>query len=140
VAIGVYPAPLYALLPFDVSYVPYTTTHVITQLQLLMFSALAFTVMMRTGMYPPELNSVNLDSDVVYRKYIPLFILNAAGLTSRLWTAQTTFWSDRINTILGKFYNSHGPEGRIAKVWPTGAMVLAISAFLGATLIINYFS
>ena len=44
IGIGVYPQPLYALLPFPVDYVPYTTTHVVTILQLLMFSALAFGV------------------------------------------------------------------------------------------------
>jgi multicomponent Na+:H+ antiporter subunit D len=39
IGIGVYPRPLYDLLPFPVDYVPYTATHVITQLQLLFFSA-----------------------------------------------------------------------------------------------------
>ncbi len=140
IAIGVYPAPLYALLPFEVDYVAYTTTHVITQLQLLMFSALAFTLMMRTGMYPPELKSINLDFDVTYRKFLPLVIINAAGLVASLWMKANVFRSERLNQILGKLYNSHGPEGRIAKVWPSGAMVLAISIFLGATLIINYLS
>ncbi len=71
VAIGVYPAPLYAILPFKVDYVPYTPAHVITQLQLLMFSALAFAVLMRTGLYPPELRSTNLDFDWTYRKAAP---------------------------------------------------------------------
>ncbi len=140
VAIGVYPAPLYALLPFDVVYVPYTTTHVITQLQLLMFSALAFTVMMRTGMYPPELKSVNLDSDVTYRKYLPLAIVNVAGLIAMLWGKATALVTGKFEKLSRGLYHSHGPEGRIAKVWPSGAMVLAISIFLGATLIINYLS
>jgi len=52
IAIGVYPAPLYALLPYEVEYVPYTTAHVVTQLQLLFFSALAFAILMRAGTYP----------------------------------------------------------------------------------------
>ena len=140
IAIGVYPSALYAILPYDVDYVPYTTTHVITQLQLLFFSALAFTVLMRTGIYPPELKSVNLDFDVTYRKYIPLFLLNCAGFVSRVWTRTTEFGAERFNRIVQKLYNSHGPEGRIARVWPAGAMVLAISIFLGATLIVNYIS
>lgn len=139
VAIGVYPAPLYALLPFDVDYIPYTTTHVITQLQLLMFSALAFTVMMRNGIYPPELKSVNLDFDVTYRKYIPLFISNAAGLIGLMWTQMMAFSTEQFNQIVRKLYTSHGPEGRIARTWPTGAMVLWIAIFLGATLIVSYF-
>jgi len=40
IAIGVYPQSLYAILPYPVDYAPYTTTHVLTQLQLLLFSAL----------------------------------------------------------------------------------------------------
>ncbi|MCI0436785.1 MAG: Na(+)/H(+) antiporter subunit D [Gemmatimonadetes bacterium] len=71
VGIGVFPGALYRLLPEPMDYVPYTTTHVITQLQLLLFSALAFSVLIRTGLYPPELKSVNLDSDWVYRRIAP---------------------------------------------------------------------
>ncbi len=67
IAIGVYPQSLYSILPFPVDYAPYTTTHVITQLQLLMFSALAFTALFTRGLYPPEIKSVNLDSDWFYR-------------------------------------------------------------------------
>ncbi len=68
VALGVYPDPLYRLLPFAVDYAPYTATHVITQYQLLVFSALAFAVLKRTGIYPPELRAINLDSDWLYRR------------------------------------------------------------------------
>jgi multicomponent Na+:H+ antiporter subunit D len=66
--IGIYPDPLYRLLPYPVDYIPYTSTHVITQLQLLLFSALAFAFLKKTGLYPPELKSVNLDSDWLYRR------------------------------------------------------------------------
>ena len=68
IAIGVYPQPLYALLPFPVDYAPYTTTHVVTMLQLLIFSGLAFATLQRTGLYPPELRSTVLDFDFFYRK------------------------------------------------------------------------
>ena len=71
VGIGVWPQPLYNILPFPLDFNPYTTPHVINQLQLLFFSALAFTWLMRTGYYPPEMPSVNLDCDVVYRKLLP---------------------------------------------------------------------
>ena len=64
IAIGVYSPWLYSLLPHPVDYVPYTTSHVIGQYQLLMFSALAFAVLMRFKIYPPELKSVNLDFDI----------------------------------------------------------------------------
>ena len=78
IGIGVYPRPLYQLLPYPVDYVPYTTTHVITQLQLLLFSALAFAVLKRTGIYPPELKATNLDTDWFYRG-LPKLVWRVVG-------------------------------------------------------------
>ncbi len=139
VAIGVYPEPLYALLPYEVEYVPYTTTHVITQLQLLFFSALAFTVLMRTGIYPPELKSVNLDFDWTYRKLFPAILRHAANFVSTVMAAGSHFIRRKRETMIRGLYQSHGPEGRMAKVWPTGSMVLWIAIILSATLIVNFF-
>lgn len=67
-AIGVYPQPLYNLLPYEVNYVPYTWAHVITMFQLLCFAAFAFVLLLRSGIYPAEIRSVNLDMDFFYRK------------------------------------------------------------------------
>jgi len=68
VFIGVFPQPLYNLLPFTVNYIPYTGAHVVGQLQLLMFGALAFALLILSGYYPPEIKSINLDVDWFYRK------------------------------------------------------------------------
>ncbi|MDE0959506.1 MAG: Na(+)/H(+) antiporter subunit D [Planctomycetota bacterium] len=65
--IGCRPDLLYNLLPYSVDYVPYTTTHVLTQMQLLLFASLSVVVLMKSGIYPPELRRENLDFDVVYR-------------------------------------------------------------------------
>ncbi len=73
--IGVYPAPLYALLPYPVDYVPYTAPHVVGQTQLLFFSALAFTLLLRAGIYPAEIRCINLDADWFYRKGGKVFFL-----------------------------------------------------------------
>ncbi len=65
---GCFPfAWLYTLAPYPVEYAPYTLTHVVTQLQLLFFSALAFTWLKLAKLYPPELPSTNLDFDWFYR-------------------------------------------------------------------------
>jgi multicomponent Na+:H+ antiporter subunit D len=64
---GSFPATLDSLLPYEVDYTPYTLTHIVAQTQLLVFSALAFTVLMLARVYPPELRSVNLDVDCLYR-------------------------------------------------------------------------
>lgn len=68
VFIGIFPQPLYSILPYPVDYVPYTAAHVVGQLQLLMFGALAFTLLILSGYYPPELRAINLDTDWFYRK------------------------------------------------------------------------
>ncbi|MEO0327101.1 MAG: Na(+)/H(+) antiporter subunit D [Pseudomonadota bacterium] len=138
IAVGVYPDPLYALLPYEVEYVPYTTTHVITQLQLLFFSALAFTVLMRTGIYPPELKSVNLDTDWSYRRLLPALIGRLVSGFTGLWLFAEGFIERKREKIVATLYRSHGPEGRMARVWPTGSMVLSIAIILGATLVVNF--
>jgi multicomponent Na+:H+ antiporter subunit D len=69
VFLGCNPQWLYDMLPNGAAgYHPYDATHVITQLEILLFSALAFTLLNLWGKYPPELPSVNLDIDWVYRK------------------------------------------------------------------------
>jgi multicomponent Na+:H+ antiporter subunit D len=68
IGIGAFPQPLYNILPFPVDYIPYTGAHVVGQLQLLMFGALAFALLMLSGIYPAEIRSINLDTDWFYRK------------------------------------------------------------------------
>ena len=68
--LGVYPKPLYDLLPFAVHYNAYTFNHVLAQLQLLMLSALVFflflSLLKRT-------ETISIDTDWLYRKGGPLF-------------------------------------------------------------------
>jgi multicomponent Na+:H+ antiporter subunit D len=73
--LGVYPDPLYRILPYPVHYVPYTAFHVIGMLELLMFGALAFTLLVLSGYYPAELRAVNLDTDWFVRLPGRKFIL-----------------------------------------------------------------
>ncbi|MEH0023033.1 MAG: Na(+)/H(+) antiporter subunit D [Desulfobacter sp.] len=69
VGLGVYYQPLYDLLPFPVKYEPYTGAHIVGQLQLLLFGAFAFTLLILSGYYVPEVRSRNLDADWFYRKF-----------------------------------------------------------------------
>ena len=137
--IGVVPGPLYALLPYDVVYHPYTTTHVITQLQLLMFSALAFTVLMKTGIYPPELRSVNLDLDWTYRKLLPTIVYAMRRLGSRLPPHLSARRQRQFGSFIQMLHRHHGPEGYLARTWPTGSMVFWVAVLLACVLIFDYF-
>ena len=73
VFVGTFPnAFLYPMLPnVEAVYKPYTVGHVTDQLALLLFSALAFTLLMRAGLYPAEIRSTNVDFDWLYRKSGP---------------------------------------------------------------------
>jgi len=84
IVIGIWPEPLYALLPHAVEYHAYTSTHVVTQLQLLLFSALAFVTLMKLGRYPPEIPGLNLDTDWLYRRLIPVAVTRC-GEPLRQW-------------------------------------------------------
>ena len=68
--LGIYPQPLYNILPFDVHYQAYTFNHTIAQLQLLMLSALVF------FLFLPLLKrteTISIDTDWFYRKGGRLF-------------------------------------------------------------------
>jgi multicomponent Na+:H+ antiporter subunit D len=136
--IGVYPEPLYALLPYEVEFHPYTMGHVVGQLQLLCFALLAFAFLMKTGIHPPEVRAINLDTDWVYRKFLP-------NVTATLYKAFTSIWVDAANIVkigLGQILNLlhkvHGPEAGISSVRPTGAMALWIAVLLAFSLVISY--
>ena len=128
IGIGIFPRPLYNLLPFPVEYEPYTTTHVITQLQLLLFSALAFAVLKRTGLYPLELKLTNLDSDWIYRR-----------LPGILWKVICVPVIRKIDQ--GRALVSGQISGitiNIPAPWAVGQMVLLIVFLLFSFLIVNF--
>ena len=71
IAIGSLPTWFYQLLPYSLDYNPYDASHVVGQLQLLIFSILAFTFLMTFKFYPPELRSTVLNTDWLYRRVAP---------------------------------------------------------------------
>jgi multicomponent Na+:H+ antiporter subunit D len=138
VFIGIFPEPLYAILPYQVDYVPYTTGHVVGQLQLLLFAILAFVVLYVTGLHPPEVRQVNLDFDWTYRKAAPKIALVVGRFVKEIHSVLMSFLAKRVENTVRRLYRSHGPEGRMAGNWPTGAMVLSIALLLGAALLVNF--
>ncbi|MCB2216424.1 Na(+)/H(+) antiporter subunit D [Desulfofustis glycolicus] len=134
IAIGVYPHWLYQLLPFDTGYNPYDATHVLTQTQLLFFSALAFVWLNLQKLYPPELHSVNLDAEWLYRRLFPRII--GAGF-SRIWQIDRDFrgwFLARIHGLLEYLAHLHYPGGRASVTRPTGHMVIWVAVLLAVYL------
>ncbi len=137
--IGVYPEPLYALLPYEVIYRPYTMSHVVGQLQLLCFALLAFVVLMRTGIHPPEIRAVNLDVDWIYRRLIPtLYNIIYAGV-AKVFQLLETLVNTTIQLLVKELYKLHGPETGVSRMRGVGAMVIWVAILLGIALILSYF-
>ncbi|HSM61154.1 MAG TPA: Na(+)/H(+) antiporter subunit D [Longimicrobiales bacterium] len=136
VAIGVFPGVLYGLLPFQTDYSPYDVSHVLTQTQLLVFGILAVVVLIRSGFYPPELRSVNIDADWAYRWLGPRlvrFVGDAVGSFDRAVRGAAL---DALDNLLHPgARGTAGPSGFLARTWPTGSMVLWVAILLGVSLL-----
>ena len=139
VGIGCFPMPLYAILPYPVVYQPYADWgHSLTQIQLLLFAALAFAVLVRTKMYPPEGASVNLDTDWWYRRLVPAVVRYVTGVLCSARTILITVTRSTGKSVMRSVLRHYGPEGTLARTWPTGSMVLWVAILLGASLLLYY--
>ena len=129
--VGSYPAVLYGLLPWDAGYAPYTYPHVIVQVQLLLFSALAFAWLKLTGIYPPELRSVNVDADWLYRRLGPRLVAATA--------AGAAFLSRTFGRLAqGYAVDAGGRLAPFARTAATGTAALLVAVVLAAYLIVYY--
>jgi multicomponent Na+:H+ antiporter subunit D len=138
VGIGSFPVFLYDLLPYDTGYWPYDTGHVLAQLQLLAFSALAFTWLKLSGIYPPELRSVNLDVDWLYRRLLPDAVQQALARLAPLQEQLRIHARVALGLALQGLARHHGEHGVLARSWPTGSMVLWVAVLLGLSLVLYY--
>jgi len=123
IGIGVYPDALYAILPYPVDYHPYSAAHVITQLQLLLYSALAFTFLMLTGLYPPELKSTNLDFDWLYRRLLPRMRRYLRHLITDADQEGRRILLELLGNLIRWVGRHHGLNGAMARSHEAGTMV-----------------
>ena len=139
IGIGVFPGVLYNVLPFPVDYEPYTVTHVITQLQLLFWSAVAFAWLNWVGLYPPELRSVNLDSDWLFRRFVPRMFGPVTRAFGGGWTRMLDQLGRRATATVQTVHRHHGPQGILERTWPTGSMALWVAILLAMILLLYYY-
>jgi len=135
IGLGVAPRPLYDILPFTVSYVPYTASHVVFQLQLLLFSGLAFFLML--GWLKRTL-TITLDVDWLWRRLGHDIAVWLDDLAGRMWdriVAASRGLARRLNGVLRRH---HGPDGILGRTWPTGTMAFWTTVLLGAYLILAF--
>jgi multicomponent Na+:H+ antiporter subunit D len=133
VVIGMVPDGLYALLPYQVAYVPYSPSHVVSQLQLLGFSALVF-YLARDWLRPKS--GMTLDLDWFYRRPGKWLAHGFNDVTGIAWQALVSGVNRRADMIRARLHRYHGPDGTFGRSWPTGTMALWTTVLLGAFLII----
>ena len=134
IGLGVFPGLLYPLLPYAVDYVPYTSDHVVTQLQLLLFAGLAFFVML--PMMKRTL-TISLDFDWVYRRGLPAVVEVLEEWISggfKALTRTSVKIGRNVVTMLGekpqRLFSSRSPMGQTA-IWM--AVLLAFVVLLAIT-------
>jgi len=136
IAIGVFPGPLYALLPFPVDYVPYTGEHVLTMLQLLMFSGLAFFIclplMKRTL-------TISLDVDWLYRRFLPRATKALIKAFAPVDRGLRGAFLGGLNQAVASVYRILGPRGLMARTIQAGAMVYWVITLLAVYLVVYLF-
>ncbi len=129
-AIGIYPAMLYRLLPFETDFNPYDVSHVLAQTQLLFFAVLAFVWLNLRGLYPPEVRATNIDVEWFYRRLAPRILRSGFSWIKRTDGALRGAVITRVNNLLDYFSQIHYPGGRMSRMRPTGHMVMWVTVLL----------
>lgn len=135
IAIGIYPAPLYAILPYPVDYHAYTGAHVVEQTQLLLFSGLAFFLMLP---WMKRTLTITLDFDWFYRVGGPRLATAMLRGWERAGTLVAPLAQGTVGGAIGWLQRHHGPRGALARTWPAGSMVFWVAVLLAACLIFYY--
>jgi multicomponent Na+:H+ antiporter subunit D len=136
VAAGIVPDGLYALLPHQVPYAPYSASHVLVQVQLLAFAALVF-YLMRNFLTPQA--GITLDFDWFYRRPGAWLARGFDDVTETVWRWIVLSVNWKANRFQGRLQRHYTPDGTFGRTWPTGTMAFWTTLLLGAFLIISAF-
>lgn len=139
VAIGIYPQPFYALLPYEVTYKLWDAGHVLGELQILAFATLAAVLLVRRGIYKnPEDKNV-LTPDALLRRAL-------VGLTLTTTRPLLTFWNkglgkarQMILRLLSLSEEASRQSGLVSGIASTGAAAGVFLAVFALMLLIRQF-
>lgn len=132
VGMGIWPELLYQLLPFEVNYVPYTAGHVIAQLQLLLFSGLAFFVLLG---YLKRTPTITLDTDWFWRKALP-FTARWLVQWNRTLMAMSAPLGRWVSNVVSLITSTVGVSSPLSTTWSLATMGLAVVILLIVQLIV----
>jgi multicomponent Na+:H+ antiporter subunit D len=136
--IGSFPGLLYSVLPWPLAFEPYTLSHVVTQLQLLFLSAVAFAWLMVYGLYPPELRSTNIDAEWIYRWLGPRLFRAIARSGDDALAALDKGARIRLPEAAQRLAIRLSPGGILSNTWPVGRAAFWVMAMLLAFLVFGF--
>jgi multicomponent Na+:H+ antiporter subunit D len=143
VLLGIYPQWLYALLPYPLDYQAYTAGKVLLYLQLLLFSGLAFFLLLPLM---KRTDTVSLDVDWLWRRALPSAASALAararplqGVTSDALKAGRAILAHMSVRYLGQPHTADREErGLFARSWPIGTTALWIAILLSTYVLVYY--
>ena len=135
IGLGVRPGRFTRMLPFKVDFVPYTGAHVVFQLQLLLFSGLAFFLML--GWLQRTL-TITLDVDWLYRRLGVVVLRQLDRWVQASWNGFAGAAARSARIVVDWTYRHHGADGILARTWPTGLMAFWTTIVLAAYLVLSY--
>lgn len=143
ILLGVFPETLYALLPYPVDYQPYSIGKVLFYLQLLLFSGLAFFVLLPLM---KRTMTISLDTDWLWRRAafsLVKLIERALSSLGEMVTQQRNRLQKLLQRMavryLGQPHTADSQErGVFARSWPVGTTVLWIAGLLSAYVLLYY--
>ncbi len=138
IGIGVFPSAFFALLPYEMDYHVYTASHVVTQLQLIVFAAVVFAGCLKFGHYPKMQDTRTLDFDWFYRRPLKEFaiLLGSAINTAYIWVLETS--QNVIAWIIEKSRATHAGLGVMSRTTASGTAVSIVLLLFGITLLLVY--
>jgi len=136
IGLGIWPEPLYNMLPYPVTYEPYTVTHVVNMLQLLMFSGFAFFIMLPLM---KRTLTITLDFDWLYRRVMPNVLQN---IFSAIWKVDNAirqaFMAKFEFTLSYLSQRYEGPSRLLSRTYPAGSMVMWVAVILAIYLLLSF--
>ena len=135
IALGVWPEPLYRMLPYPVRFEPYTAAHVLTQTQLLLFSGLAFFVMLG---YLKRTPTITLDIDWLWRYLLPGLVRRVGRDVEAALGSLRALCAAAAQRAGAVIVRERLPAGRFARTPPIATMALWVMVMLAGYLLLYY--
>jgi multicomponent Na+:H+ antiporter subunit D len=136
IGLGIWPEYLYAMLPYEVTYVPYTVTHVVQMLQLLLFSGFAFFIMLPLM---KRTLTITLDFDWTYRRFFLLIFRRVFAIVWKVDEAMRRVFLSKLDSGLSYLAQKNvGASNLLSRDHPAGSMVLWVTVILAIYLLLSF--